>query len=132
DGNWPADDAFDFLRFRPRLPRQRDDPAVRVDDRGHSHVHGPDHAPPRLDRPEPRNGQVLLVLRGPLEPAVVGNVDYKIVPRGPRPDVLPGQRRVRVLVADHAGEVVGAFANSERESRPLLPGLAAVVPVVWR
>src|SRR5262245_9380060 len=71
DRDGPVNDRGHFLRTRPRLARQSHNSAIRVDDRGDAHVHGPYDASPRLNRPESRNGEVLLVLRSSVEPAVV-------------------------------------------------------------
>jgi hypothetical protein len=53
-------------------------PPVAVDHRGNTHFHGTHHGPPRFDGEETADGQMLGVLAGAVEPAVVGNIDEEI------------------------------------------------------
>src|SRR5207248_6688917 len=54
------------------------DASVAVDDGGDPHVDGAGDSPAALDGPEAADGQVLVVLGGAVEPAVVGNVEDEV------------------------------------------------------
>src|SRR5262249_51555182 len=77
---------------------------------------------------EAADRQVLLVLAGAVEPAVVGDIDQEIRGRFPilAPGVLPGDVRVSVLVADQDAEMVSA----QRKPGPLFAGMDAVIEII--
>src|SRR5262249_34926585 len=97
-----------------------------------SHIDRSNHAAPGLDSTEPRDRQVLLMLRGSLKPSVIRDVDEEIdsVRRGA--NVLPRQCRIGVFVTDHAGKVIGPLMHSERKPGPLFARLATVVAFIGR
>src|SRR5262245_18358796 len=73
---------------------------------------------------------MLFVLFRAVEPAVVRDVDQEIDILITGPHILPGERRVGVLVADQAAEVVGLAADLQREPGLSLPRPATVLGVV--
>src|SRR5262249_37944312 len=72
--------------------------------------------------------QMLLVLRRAAEPTVIRYVNKEINRRlaAARANVLPGQHRIGIFVADDDAEV----KSPERQPSPLLAGLHAVIIVV--
>jgi hypothetical protein len=73
------DHGLHLFGLGPVQSGQGDDPSRRIDHRRDAHIDGPHQAPSAFDGAEAADRQVLFVLFGTVEPAVVGKVDEEIV-----------------------------------------------------